>query len=106
MDRIKSSEDCVQLILPGDPEFNVTLSCIPPGWEKQVNSKGCFGFVPDAAAGGVLRAVNNFEFQDYVLGGEYEQHQQNLYGDMYVPPEGAEWVEDDLKNVEEFYIDW
>jgi hypothetical protein len=40
------------------------------------------------------------------LGGEYEQYQQDLYGDMYVPPDEAEWVEDDFKNVEEFYIDW
>ena len=106
MDRIESSDNRVQLILPGDSEFNATLSQIPPGWETQVNSKGCFGFVPDAAAGGVLRAVDNFEFQDYVLGGEYEQHQQNLYGDMYVRSDGSEWVEDDFKNVEEFYIDW
>jgi hypothetical protein len=92
--------------LPGDSEFNATLSQLPPGWESHVNSKGCFGFVPDAAAGGVLRAVNNFEFQDYVLGGEYEQHQQNLYGDMYVPPVESEWFEDDFNDVDEFYIDW
>lgn len=106
MDREKSSKDCVQLILPGDPEFNATLSCIPPCWQNQVNDKGCFGFVPDAAAGGVLRAVNNFEFQDYVLGGEYEQHQQNLYGDTYEPPYELEWHESDFKDVQEFCIDW
>jgi hypothetical protein len=92
--------------LPGDAEFNATLSRLPPGWESQVSTKGCFGFVPDAAAGGVLRAVDNGEFQDYVLGGEYEQYQQDLYGDMYVLPNESEWVEDDLKGVEEFYIDW
>jgi len=106
MDTIKRPKDCVRLILPGDSEFNATLSLIPPDWENQVNAKGCFGFVPDAAAGGVLRAVNNLEFQEYVLGGEYEQHQQNVYGNMYVPPDELEWVEDDLKNVEEFCIDW
>jgi hypothetical protein len=106
MDRIKSSNNCVQLILPGDSEFNATLSQLPPGWESQVNTKGCFGFVPDAAAGGVLRAVDNGEFQDYVLGGEYEQHQQNLYGDMYVQPDEPEWLEGELKGIEEFYIDW
>jgi hypothetical protein len=106
MDRIQSSSNRVQLILPGDSEFNATLSQFPPGWESHVNAKGCFGFVPDAGAGGVLRAVNNFEFQDYVLGGEYEQHQKNLYGDMYVPPYESEWLEDDFKNVDEFYIDW
>ena len=106
MDRIKSAENCVQLILPGDLEFNATLSQLPPGWESQVSAKGCFGFVPDAAAGGVLRAVDNGEFQDYVLGGEYEQHQQNLYGDMYVPSDEPEWLEDDFKGVEEFLIDW
>jgi len=106
MDRIESSNNCVQLILPGEPEFNVTLSQLPPGWESHVNAKGCFGFVPDAAAGGVLRPVNNSEFQDYVLGGEYEQHQQNLYGDMYTRPDESEWVENEFKDVEEFYIDW
>ncbi len=53
-----------------------------------------------------MRAVDNGEFQDYVLGGEYEQYQQDLYGDMYVLPNESEWVEDDLKGVEEFYIDW
>jgi hypothetical protein len=106
MDRIKSSNSCLQLILPGDPEFNATLSQIPPGWESQVNTKGCFGFVPDAAAGGVLRAVDNAGFQEYVLGGEYEQHQQNLYGELYVEPEEPEWLENDLKGVEEFCVDW
>ncbi len=106
MDRIKGSNNCVQLILPGDSAFNATLSQLPPSWESQVNAKGCFGFVPSAEAGGVLRAVNNLEFQDYVLGGEYEQHQQNVYGDMYVPPYKPEWEENDFKGVEEFYIDW
>lgn len=106
MDRIKSTDNLVQLILPGDEEFNATLSQIPPGWESEVNAKGCFGFVPDAALGGVLRSVDNAKFQEYVLGGEYEQHQQNLYGDMYVPPDELEWAEDDFKGVEEFLIDW
>jgi hypothetical protein len=106
MDRRKSSNNCVQLILPGNSEFNATLSQLPPGWESLTSAKGCFGFVPDADAGGVLRAVNNFEFQDYVLGGEYEQHQQNLYGVMYEPPDELEWLENDLKGVEEFCIDW
>ena len=106
MDTIKGAENFVQLILPGDSEFNATLSQLPPAWESQVNEKGCFGFVPDAAAGGVLRAVNNGEFQNYVLGGEYEQHQQNLYGDMYTRPDELEWFEDDFKGVEEFFIDW
>ena len=106
MDGIKITESLVQLILPEDEEFNATLSQIPPGWESEVNAKGCFGFVPDAALGGVLKAVSNAEFQDYVLGGEYEQHQQNLYGDMYVPPEQLEWDENDFKDVEEFLIDW
>jgi hypothetical protein len=92
--------------LPGDSEFNATLSQLPPGWESQVNAKGCFGFVPDAAAGGVLRAVDNGEFQDYVLGGEYEQYQQNLYGELYVQPDEPEWLEDNFKGVEEFCIDW
>jgi hypothetical protein len=106
MDRIKSSNNCIQLILPGDSEFNATLSQLPPGWESQVNTKGCFGFVPDATAGGVLRAVDDGEFIDYVLGGEYEQHQQNLYGDGYEPAEGVEWIEADLRGAEEFLIDW
>ncbi|WP_293340135.1 hypothetical protein [Microcoleus sp. CAWBG58] len=82
------------------------MSQIPPGWESAVNAKGCFGFVPDAAMGGVLRSVSNSEFQDYILGGEYEQHQQNVYGDMYVPPEESEWYESDFKDIEEFLIDW
>ena len=106
MDGIKITNNLVQLILPGDEKFNATLSQIPPGWETEVNAKGCFGFVPDAALGGVLRAVSNAEFQDYVLGGEYEKHQQNLYGDIYVPPDELEWNENDFKDVEEFLIDW
>lgn len=106
MDRIKSTENFVQLILPGDEEFNSTLSQIPPGWESTASAKGCFGFVPDAASGGVLRAVNNAEFQDYILGGEYEQHQQNIYGDMYVPPDKSEWHGHDFQGVEEFLVDW
>jgi hypothetical protein len=106
MDRIKSPNNCVQLILPGDSEFNATLSQLPPGWESQVNTKGCFGFVPDAAAGGVLRAVDNGEFKEFVLGGEYEQHQQNLYGELYVQPDEPEWFENELEGVDEFYVDW
>jgi hypothetical protein len=53
-----------------------------------------------------LRSVDSGEFIDYVLGGEYEQHQQNLYGDMYALPDEPEWLEDDLKGVEEFCVDW
>ncbi len=106
MDANESTSNCLRLILPGDEQFNATLSQMPPGWESTANAKGCFGFVPDAAMGGVLRGVSNAEFQDYILGGEYEQHQQNVYGDMYVPPEESEWYESDFKGVEEFLIDW
>lgn len=108
MDRIQVAENFVQLILPGDPEFGATLSEIPPDWKNQADVKGCFGFVPDAALGGILRSANNAEFQEYVLGGEYEQHLQNLHGDFYAPPDESEpeWYEDDFDGVEEFYVDW
>jgi hypothetical protein len=29
-----------------------------------------------------------------------------LYGDMYTPPKEVEWLEDDFKGVEEFFVDW
>ena len=106
MDGIKSTENCIQLILPGDPEFGATLSQIPSDWKAQSSAKGCFGFVPDSCQGGILRPVNNAEFQDYVLGGEYEEYLQNLHGEFYVPPDELEWHEDDFDGVEEFYVDW
>ncbi|MCC3409901.1 MAG: hypothetical protein JGK17_31065 [Microcoleus sp. PH2017_10_PVI_O_A] len=106
MGRIESTENCVQIILPGDPEFGATLSQIPPDWKHQADAKGCFGFVPDAALGGILRPANSAEVKDYVLGGEYEQHLQNLHGEFYTSPDGSEWYEEDFDGVEEFYVDW
>jgi hypothetical protein len=106
MDRIESTKNCIQIILPGDPEFGLRLRQIPRDWKNQADAKGCFAFVPDADRGGILRAANNAEFKEYVLGGEYEQYLQNLHGEFYAAPDGCEWYEDDLDGVEEFYIDW
>jgi hypothetical protein len=62
------------LILPSDPEFDLTLAtAIPPDWRnpaKQI-SQGVM-FVADAGSG-LLRPALPDELMDYLYGGEYDE---------------------------------
>jgi len=60
------------LILPGDPEFDISLSALPPNWKDITHAySGQVAFVADADTG-ILRPANIREMDDYLYGGEYE----------------------------------
>lgn len=61
------------LILPGDPEFDYTLStALPPDWQVLAsNYGGDYGFVADVESG-LLRIENTSGIREYVEGGEYD----------------------------------
>lgn len=80
------------LILPGDPEFDVTLGCtIPPNWRHYAENHPDFAFVARAGQGGVLTPMNWDEVEEYLEGGEYEERL-------------LESEDDDL--IEEFYSEF
>jgi hypothetical protein len=60
------------LILPGDPEFDYTLSCaLPPDWQVLAsNYGGDYGFVADVESG-LLRVENTKGMVDYVEGASH-----------------------------------
>lgn len=88
------------LILPGDIEFEQTLSNIPPNWLEVANkNNGNYAFVADSETG-LLRTVNGDDFREYLLGGEYDERLATMgYG------WDAGFTEDDLEGVDTFYID-
>jgi len=67
------------LILPGDPEFDLTLAtAFPPDWrEKADRWSGDYGFVVDVETG-MLRVVNSQQMQEYAFGGEYDERLQQI----------------------------
>ncbi|MBD2465780.1 hypothetical protein H6G89_32850 [Oscillatoria sp. FACHB-1407] len=67
------------LILPGDPEFDLTLSCsLPPGWvEVARHMSQQIAFVASADSG-LLRPATNAELTEYLYGGEYGERLNEL----------------------------
>lgn len=66
------------IILPGDPEFDLTLCSLPPGWVEVANRIGqqiAFVASPDS---GLLRPATDAELTDYLYGGEYDERMQQL----------------------------
>lgn len=62
------------LILPGDPDFNITLgAAMPPGWQSvQAATNGDFGFI--VRPGSLLmEPVTGEELDEYLEGGEYDE---------------------------------
>ena len=60
------------LILPGHPEFELTLSLArPSNWLSVAQKHGNFCFVADCETG-LLRAASPLETTEYLLGGEYQ----------------------------------
>jgi hypothetical protein len=67
------------LILPGDPEYDLTLATtLPPDWKANADLwSGDYGFVVDVETG-MLRTVNAQQMQEYAFGGEYDERLQQI----------------------------
>ena len=70
------------LILPGDPEFDETLSTtLPPDWQFLAGTNGDdYGFVVDADSG-LIRVENSDGIREYVWGGEYDERLAQIEDD-------------------------
>lgn len=67
------------LILPGDPEYDLTLAtALPPDWKtKAAQWSGEYGFVVDIETG-MLRVVDSKQLQEYAFGGEYDERLEQI----------------------------
>lgn len=61
-----------RLILPGDPEFDVTLATPPPNWRTVAAQSSNFAFVVRAGSE-LLEPVSMADLEDYLEGGEYDE---------------------------------
>lgn len=79
------------LILPGDPEFDRTLSSPPPNWRSvAARHRGEFAFVARSGSG-LLEPVSYQELDEYLEGGEYAQRlQESGQEDLYLDTFGNE----------------
>ena len=62
-----------QLILPGDPLFDLTLLTPRPDWREKADADGnqyAFAVDPD---NGLARPVTSQELEEYLYGGEYDE---------------------------------
>lgn len=76
------------LILPGDPLFDITLATPPPDWKiKQEMSGDAINYVMDAETG-LFRTATTQELEEYFYGGEYDE----VMGEGYVELEEEEWL--------------
>lgn len=62
------------LILPGDPEYDFTLSTvIPPDWQISADQwNGDYGFVVDSETG-LMRVEDSKGITEYLHSGEYDE---------------------------------
>jgi len=81
----------MNLILPGDPEFDLTLASPPPNWQQvAAQHRGEFAFVARSGSG-LLEPVSFQELEEYLEGGEYAQRLQDSgQDDTYVEAFGDE----------------
>ena len=64
-----------KIILPGDPEFDLTLgTSLPLDWNQHSSE---FAFVARAGSG-ILETVSMDELEDYLYGGEYDDRLQEI----------------------------
>lgn len=62
-----------RLILPGDPEFDLTLATPPPHWQQEAARLGGeFAFIVRADSG-LLEPCSFAELDEYLEGGEYDE---------------------------------
>ncbi len=67
------------LILPGDPEFDVTLSMmLPPNSEAASHQAGCQVIFAAEAGSGILRPLAGKELEEYLYGGEYDERMEEI----------------------------
>lgn len=67
------------LILPGDPEFDWTLSTtLPPGWLDVAEAIGEQVAFVCSPGSGVMRPATPEELTEYLWGGEYDERMQDL----------------------------
>jgi hypothetical protein len=71
------------LILPGDPEFNFTLStALPPDWiaaAERIGQQCVFVCEPGS---GLMRPASNEELTEYLYGGEYDERLEELQSEQ------------------------
>ena len=68
------------LILPGDPEFDLTLASPPPGWRQAIANQDNYAFVARSGSG-LLEPVSMRDLEDYLEGGEYDQRLDEIGDD-------------------------
>lgn len=92
------------LILPDNPEFNLTLGRIPFFWEQIANKGNGFNFAVDPETG-LFKVLNHQETIEYLYGGEYDARLEQM---GYDEAEGDEFggLCNNLDGVEEIYIDF
>ncbi len=77
------------LILPGDPDFDLTLgACLPSGWQDvAAATNGEFAFIARSGSG-ILEAVPAWEVEEYLEGGEYDQRLDEIDEDgTFISPD-------------------
>jgi hypothetical protein len=66
------------IILPGHPFFDEYLyGTLPPGWRNFAYHNSEFAFVGRAGSG-ILEAVSESEFEEYIEGGEYDKRLKEM----------------------------
>lgn len=60
------------LILPGNPLFDITLATPPPSWQSVAEKHNTWAWVMDATLG-ILRVASPSELEEYLNGGEYDE---------------------------------
>lgn len=69
------------IILPGDPEFDLTLACnLPPDWRKVADRLGENCVFVASSGSGVLRPCDPNETAEYLYGGEYDDRLLEIDG--------------------------
>jgi hypothetical protein len=62
------------IILPGTPEFDLTLGRnLPPNWGHVAAQNGGLCHFVARAGSGILEPVSESELEEYLEGGEYEE---------------------------------
>lgn len=73
-----------RIILPGDPEFDLTLAVnLPPNWGQVAHQTSGQYVTVARADSGVLESVGESDFLDYLHGGEYAQRLSEIEGDHF-----------------------
>lgn len=89
------------LILPGTPEFNLTLNTRPPNWKQIADQlSGEFAFVVRPEVG-LWEPVGYGELDEYLYGGEYDNRLTEIEDVEETEESWEEW-EIELSEIEDF----